>query len=126
MPEFDELDVETIMRTTSRDTSKDYVVNGYVQGQKAKIVLDSGAQKTILSKNFYNSLKQPPKLKKQVKLVGFHSDFSLRGNYTTVKLAIGKFVEKMPVIVAESDSDLLLGKDFFDKNLCCLDLQQEQ
>ena len=97
------------------------MISGYINDKCTKITVDCGAQKTIISKRFVNSLKNKPKLGKSVKLVGFTKEFTLRGNWSTVRINAGKFTTRMKCIVADIDANVLLGKDFFENYLCCLD-----
>ena len=127
--DYDYLNLEntTIMRTSSRDKTMDYQIEGYVQGKKIDMTLDCGAQKSVLSRKFYNSLSKPPKLGKSIKLVGFTDDFSLKGQWTSIKMSSGKFKSsKMKVIVADIDADFLLGKDFFDDHKIVLDIKDQK
>lgn len=125
LDDLDDLDEEIILRATSREGSlKDYMVAGLVQGEKIDMTLDCGANKTILSKRFFETLgRKKTRLGKSVRLVGFSRSHTMKGNWITIKLHLGKMITKMDVILADIESDMLIGKDFFDKYVTCLDIR---
>ena len=89
---------------------------GRIRGQQMILHIDSGASHTILSSSRYHAFPsgKKPTLNSAPELQMRQADGTLVkiAGTATVEIQIGKVVQPMEIIVAEIETDCILGRDF--------------
>ena len=121
-------DEEAISAVQSH-TKSDCHVRGSINGTSANLLVDTGADASLLSFAVWDKLQQKPELNRDTathKLVGVQgTPLSICGiAQVDIDLAGEKFNTQM-VVVDSLTNEAILGKDFLRTNRCIIDVSRE-
>ncbi|KAH3830672.1 hypothetical protein DPMN_103918 [Dreissena polymorpha] len=93
--------------------SESIYIAGCVQGVHVNYVVDTGAEKTVVSKNIYNRIDDSckPSLQKKGKLLHAGGEPLTDFGKCDLELLIDGYKTKLEVIIADIKDDVLLGMD---------------
>ena len=95
-----------------------------VQNTNTNAVVDTAAQITVMSFDFYNKLHKKPLLKDYIKLKGAGKENEIKARLAkNVSLQIGGITRKWDIVVGEIADSLLLGLDFLKTYESVIDLR---
>ena len=91
-------------------------VQGSVQGVPTNFVLDTGAEKTVISERIFNQIEQclKPNITKKGKLIHAGGDPLQNTGVCTLNVTLGSLHIKTEVTVAKIKDDALLGMDILN------------
>ena len=120
-------DMETPLNIYQLGSASLLRLNMRVQDQPVLAIVDTAAEVTILSDDFFKKLPHKPPVKHRVTMhaagKGMKMDTFVCG---PVDLFIGTNRYKMDIYVAPIDDDMLLGLDFLVKSGIILDCRKQQ
>ena len=104
------------------------LVKGKCQGVDARILLDSGAAKSHISKQNADTLRLPiHELPRALEVQGYDGRIQKLGKTCTVTVQVGEYGEDLPLLVTETSGsyDIILGQDWLSNHKCCLTFNPE-
>jgi hypothetical protein len=98
-----------------------------VQGMQLQAVVDTSAQVTLVSEEFYKSLDPAPPIRKEVVMntvgKGFQMDGYIAGPFEVV---LGTHQLSVEIYMAPIEEEMLLGLDFLEANGVSLHLKEKE
>ena len=116
------------MREVTFRTEKErctLLVDLTINDRSVEAVVNSGAQVSVLSKNFYDSLDNKPKMLETIRLKGASASGLMSGcrvDKVDVDLGYGLGSYSMPMYVADINDDCILGLDYLKTRGAVIDL----
>ncbi|KAK3083081.1 hypothetical protein FSP39_013432 [Pinctada imbricata] len=98
-----------------------------IDGANAHFLIDTGASLSIFSKDTFDKIKNKPEIDSvNKKILAANGEPLKVYGRTRLKMKIGKKSYTTTVIIADLNSDGVLGLDFMLDNSCILDIQQQK
>jgi hypothetical protein len=98
-----------------------------VQGMQLQSVVDTAAQVTLVSEEFYKSLDPAPPIRKEVVMNTAGKGMQMNGYIAgPFQVVLGKHLFTVEIYVAPIEEDMLLGLDFLEANEVSLHLQEKE
>ena len=105
-------------------SGRTYVIPGYIQTNKVDMILDTAAQVSCISRDFFQSLQGPISKEAQATLKGI-GDTPVEAFRVSIPVQFGSQQQLRPFYVVDHESPVLLGLDFIMENCGILDTQKE-
>ena len=100
------------------------VIPAKVNGQPCNAIIDSAAQVTVISEQFFKTLKHQPEILETVYLKGAGHDHHMSATFARdVFLTLGEHTYKWDIYIAPISDDFILGLDFMAKHKAVVDLE---
>ncbi|MEX1352018.1 MAG: pol polyprotein, partial [Desulfobacterales bacterium] len=117
---FDSVSIEIVEVRRVNFSKSSTIIPIQIKNQKINAVMDSGAQKTILSEQIFDKLEQKPPVLGPVKLRMADGSTLVNGmRVGPVSMKIGEKFYKFDVIVAPLAEDMLFGHDIIQSQPEC-------
>ena len=98
-----------------------------VQGMQLQAVVDTAAQVTLVSEEFYKSLDPAPPIRKEVVMNTAGKGMQMNGYIAgPFQVVIGTHLFTVEIYVAPIEEDMLLGLDFLEANGVYLHLREKE
>ena len=110
--------LSNVEMNTMASFTEDLITSGKINGQNAKMLIDSGSSVTILSESFWSKFYPKPKLSipkfQQVTGVGGNASEVLGA--ATVEMKLGEFTANVEIhVVCGTNYDCIIGRDFLNR-----------
>ena len=102
-------------------------VNGFVNSQEVRMLVDTGASISLISTKFHEKLHSPLiPLEIPVPTITATQEPILIKGYAKLQVSINGFVAQHKFLIAEKiGEDLILGMDFLQQNACVIDMANQ-
>ena len=101
------------------------MIEGQIQGMPVDLLLDPGAQASVMSSSFYSSLEDQPSFVSKAKLRGLGGKW-VDAYKINAAVKIGKRSSTWPFYVVDNDVPILLGWSFLKANRCFVDFSRDE
>ena len=98
-----------------------------VQGMQLQAVVDTAAQVTLVSEEFYKSLDPAPPIRKEVVMNTAGKGMQMKGYIAgPFQVVLGTHLFTVEIYVVPIEEDMLLGLDFVEANGVSLHLKEKE